>query len=375
MTYLDHNATTPVAQPVLEAMLPAFSSCFGNPASVHGAGRAAAALVDDSRANIAGKLGTGPNRVTFTSGSTEALNLAVRGLPAGNRKRIMVGATEHKAVIEAAKSRHDAEVSFLPVHHDGTIDLVELENQLREDVLLVAVMAVNNETGVINPISRVAQLTSQVGALLLCDATQALGKIPMSDIVDADMLAISAHKIYGPKGAGALISSRESQALLEPQIWGGGQERGLRSGTSNVTGIVGLSAAFDLVESERADEVPRQSLLRDQLERLLSDRVPDMVVNGYGAPRVSNTLNLRFRGVDGEALLANLRTVDASTGSACQGSVPEPSHVLLAMGLTRSEAEESIRLSLGRDTSDQDVHQAADEIVSAVERIREFDAA
>ena len=375
MIYLDHNATTPVAEPVLQAMLPAFSTDFGNPSSVHGAGLSAAALVDDARAAIAEKFGTRPGRVTFTSGSTEALNLAIRGLPLGSRNRLLVGATEHKAVLEAAKSRLDAQVVTLPVYSNGAIDLVALERLLDDDVALVAVMAVNNETGVINPIRRVAALTSRFDALLLCDATQVPGRIELSEVADADMIAISAHKIYGPKGIGALITNREAQSVLQPQIWGGGQEKGLRSGTTNVPGIVGLAAALELVEAERAHETQRQTALRHRLEQLLAERLPDMRVNGSGAPRVCNTLNVRFPRVDGEAVLANLKSVGASTGSACQGSVPEPSHVLLAMGLSRAEAEESIRLSLGRTTTEQDIDQAVEEIVAVVERIRELDAA
>jgi len=375
MIYLDCNSTTPVAAPVLEAMIPVFSADFGNPSSAHPHGQQAAGLVNAARRTVADHLACNPGRVTFTSGSTESLNLAIQGLDPGPRKRILVGATEHKAVLESALARDDMTTTVLPVLTDGTLDLEALDRELSNEVALVAVMAVNNETGVINNIRAVAERVHAAGAFLLCDATQAVGRIALSELTDADLLSISAHKIYGPKGVGALIAQKEALSALKPQVWGGGQERGLRAGTTNVPGIVGLAAALQLVESERDVEAKRQRQLRDSLLEGLQARISGVRLNGSLDQMVCNTLNVRIVGVDGDALLVNLESVQASTGSACQSSVPGPSHVLTAMGLTNSEAEQSIRLSIGRFTSETDIAEAIEDISRAVQRVRDLEAA
>lgn len=377
MIYLDCNATTPVAQSVLEEMLPVFRDDYGNPSSTfHEPGRRAAARVDRSREIVAAPLGANPGRVVFTSGSTEALNLAIKGynLPPG-RSRILVGATEHKAVLEAAAARSDASVEVVPVHADGTVDLDALAATLGEDVALLALMAVNNETGVIHPITAAIELAAERGVLTVCDATQAVGRIPLDGAATADYVAISAHKIYGPKGVGCLIGSRAGLSALSPIASGGAQERGLRSGTLNVPGIVGLGTAVALVTADQGLEVERQVRLRDRLKEQLRARLRGVEVNGHPDQRVCNTLNLRFDGADGEAILANLGQVAASTGSACQSALPAPSHVLRAMGLTAAEAEQSLRFSLGRPTTEADIDAAAEDIVAAVARVRKLEAA
>lgn len=377
MIYLDCNATTPVAQCVLEEMLPSFTADFGNPSSAfHEAGRRAANLVENARELVAAPFGTSPGRVVFTSGSTEALNLVVKGLdlPRG-RSRILVGATEHKAVLEAAAARPDARVERIPVHSDGTLDLDALEDTLSGDVALMAVMAVNNETGVVHPVAEAFDLAAEYEVLTLCDATQAVGRMSLGDTAAADFVTVSAHKIYGPKGAGCLIGSRNGLAALRPLASGGAQERGLRSGTLNVSGIVGLGAAVDLVTGDVDVEAGRQRELRDRLCDEVSARLDGVQLNGRANRRVCNTLNLRFDGIDGDSVLANLQQVAASTGSACQSAVPTPSHVLLAMGLTTTQAEQSLRFSLGRFTTEREIDAAVEDIVAAVTRVREFEHA
>jgi len=374
--YLDHNATTPVAPQVLEEMIPVFSEAFGNPgSSYHGPGRQAKVLVDQARERVAEAFSASPSRIVFTSGSTEAINLSVKGLTIGSRKRVLVGATEHKAVLQAVYDRSDVSMEKIPVLGDGRLDLDALSELLDGSVALVAVMSVNNETGVINDFDAVAQLARSQGALTLCDATQAVGRVDLTSVAGADMIALSAHKIYGPKGSGCLVTNREAHSSLKAVLSGGGQERGLRSGTLNTPGIVGLGRAVQLVVEERVCESKRQERLRDRLCEETSRRLTGVHLNGAGSERVCNTANLRFDGADGEAILANLMRVAASTGSACQSAVPEPSHVLLAMGLSSAEAEQSLRFSIGRGTSDQDISDAVDDIVQAVTRIRALEAA
>ena len=377
MIYLDYNATTPVAQGVLEEMLPVFTRDYGNPSSTfHLAGRKAADLVDRAREGVADILGGSPGRVVFTSGSTEALNLVIKGLEAPvGRTRILVGATEHKAVLEAAAARQGVTVETIPVHADGTLDCDALAATLDARVCLAAVMAVNNETGVIHPVSSVINLAAAHGALTVCDATQAVGRIALEEVAGADFVVLSGHKIHGPKGVGCLVGSRQGLAALRAVASGGAQERGLRSGTLNVPGIVGLAAALRLVTSDREVESARQQALRDRLCRQLDTRLDGVYLNGHRDQRVCNTLNLRFAGADGEAVLANLALVAASTGSACQSAVPAPSHVLRAMGLTSREAEQSLRFSLGRFTTSADVDAAVDDIAAAVTRVRGLEGA
>ncbi len=373
MIYLDYNATTPVAESVLDEMLPAFTGHFGNPSNTHhSAGRRACALVDQARERVAAPFGANPTRVIFTAGATESLNLAIKGvkLPSG-RTRILVGATEHKAVLEAGAARRDAQVESVAVLSDGTLDLNAFAAALADDVALVAVMAVNNETGVIHPVQEAFDLARECGALTLCDATQAVGRIGLQDLSSLDFVALSAHKIHGPKGVGCLIGSRDGLAALTAIASGGGQERGLRSGTLNVPGIVGLGAAVEYATTDISVQVQNSTRLRDKLHFELDSRLFGTYLNGNADSRACNVLNLRFDDADGEAILANLQEVAAATGSACQSAIPVPSHVLRAMGLTPTEAEQSLRFSLGRYTTDEEIDAAVEDIVSAVGRVRD----
>lgn len=381
MIYLDYNATTPVDPRVLEAMLPAFTRDFANPASEHTAGRRAAELVERARHEVARLVGTRHRDIVFTAGATEAANLAIRGVLGGSgprRARVLVGATEHRAVAaaaEAAAAGGGGKVEPVEVHRDGTLDLDHLHRLLADDVALVAVMAANNETGVINDVPAAAALTRRAGAVLLCDVTQAAGRIPVR-LGDwgVDLAVWSAHKLYGPKGVGALAADRAVRRRLTPLIAGGGQERGLRSGTVNTAGIVGFGHASRLAAAELEADAERQRRMVRLLRTLLTDRlarVPVAVeVNGAGAPRLPNTVNLRFAGVDADAVLSCLPDVAVSSGAACGAADPRPSHVLLAMGLGADAALQSLRFSVGRPTTEQEVRTAAERVAAAVTRVR-----
>ncbi len=378
MIYLDYNATTPVDPRIVDAMLPLFTQSYANPASKHAAGQAAATLVEDAREQVAALVGTVRRNIVFTSGATESASLAIRGVLAGggaDRRRILVGATEHKAVLAAASAAaaaHGGKVEVVRVHRNGTADLDHLGWLLGRDVALVAVMAANNETGTINDVALVGSLARRAGALFCCDLTQASGKIPISlDDWPVDLAIWSAHKMYGPKGVGALAATRAVQQRLTPLVPGSGQERGLRHGTLNTPGIIGFGAASRLAATELEAEGQRQRELVRLLHRLLSARV-DARVNGQGAARLPNTINLRFPGAPADAVQTRATDVLVSSGAACQSASTEPSHVLLAMGLTAEEALQSVRLSIGRPTTELEVRTAAERIAGAVERVREL---
>jgi cysteine desulfurase len=380
--YLDHNATTPVDPRVVEVMLPMFTRDFANAASKHAAGQTAAARVERARRQVAALTGTRRRSIVFTSGATEAANLAIRGAVAAagpDRRRILVGATEHKAVIaaaEAAAASSAGKIEQVGVHRDGTLDFGYLRRLLADDVAVVAVAAANNETGAINDVSRAAWLAHRAGALLFCDIAQAVGKIPVAlDAWDVDLAAWSAHKLYGPKGVGALAADRTLQARLAPLIAGGGQERGLRSGTVDTAGIVGFGEASRLAALTMDAEAERQRHLVRLLQRLLVARLapslPGIEVNGPPLDqRLPNTVNLRFAGVAADAVLACLSGVLVSSGAACGSADELPSHVLLAMGLDQRAAAESLRFSLGRTTTEEEIRTAADLVGDAVDRVR-----
>lgn len=376
MIYLDHNATTPVDPAVVAAMAPLFTDQFANPSSTHAAGQDAARRVAAARRQVAALVGTTARHVVFTSGATEAAHLAVRGAMSAvsrSRRRILVGATEHWAVLAAAETVASAiggQVQQVPVRPDGTIDPVRLESLLGPDVALVAVMAANNETGVVNDVARLGALAHRSGALFCSDLTQAAGRIPVT-IEDwrVDLGIWSAHKLHGPKGIGALAASPALQARMTPVLTGGGQERGLRAGTLNTPGIVGFGVASELAARILPEEARRQRALTALLHRLLADRVPVHVV-GEGAERVPNTVNLRFPGAAADAVQSVAPQVMISSGAACSTGSEEPSHVLLAMGLTGIEALECLRFSVGRSTTEQQVRAAADLVAAAVARVR-----
>jgi len=375
--YLDFNATTPVDDRVIDAMLPFFREHFGNASSEHAYGWAADEAVAQARERTARLIGATPRTMVFTSGATESISLAIRGTGAvygGRRHRIVTVQTEHKAVLATceAMEREGYETTYLPVDANGLVDLDALEAALNEETFLVSVMWANNETGVIQPIPEIAEIAHRYGALMMTDATQAAGKVPISvNHNGVDLLALSGHKLYGPKGVGALyVRQRGPRVKLQPQVTGGSQEDGMRGGTLNVPGIVGLGAAAQLARRVQDDEAERLAALRDRFEAAVLEAVPGTKVNGGGAPRLPNTTNLRFEGLRAAQLLPVMREVAASTGAACQSAREAPSHVLLAMGLSPEQARASVRFSLGRPTTAAEVDAAVEHIADAVRLVR-----
>ena len=371
MVYLDHNSTTPLDDYVLRAMNES-QGMFGNPSSNHGTGKAAANLMAESRRSVADAVGMSEQDVIFTSGATEANNLALVGLTTGGKLRMLVGATEHESVMQACRAleRTGHECIIMPVNGDGTVDLVDLESKLSKGIDVVSLMAANSETGVLHPWDEIAALAMKHGVLFHCDATQAIGKVPFdAGQSGIDMVTLSSHKIYGSKGCGALVATRQARRKLDAIIHGGGQEKNLRSGTPNVQGIVGFGAACRLVP-EWLDDSKRQEKLRDKFEKDLTGMVPGVSVNGAGAMRLPNTSNVRMKGVLSDALMSRLPSMEISTGSACSSDNPMPSRVLLAMGLDDTAASESFRVSLGRGSTQDDIETAVTEITETASAIR-----
>ena len=379
MAYLDYNATTPADGRVIDAMMPLFAKNFGNPSSVHhGPGRAAARIMEEARGKVADAVGMKAPDVIFTSGATEANNLALIGMQkgAGRPIRVLAGATEHKSVIQTCRMLQEEGSSFatIPVFRNGTLDLVALEDMMSDAIDVVSVMAANSETGVINPVERAADIVHRHGAVLHCDATQAMGRIPFdAGGMGIDMVTLSSHKIYGPKGCGALVATREARRRMAAILHGGGQERDLRSGTPNVPAIAGFGEACSIAATEGLADAGRQRGLRDMFEANLVIAVPDVSVNGLGAARLPNTSNVRIRGALADAILTRVSSA-MSTGSACASGTMEPSHVLVAMGLDREAAGESIRVSVGRDTGERDIDMAVSELAKAVSFVRSAEA-
>jgi cysteine desulfurase len=375
--YLDCHATTPVDPRVLERMTPFFTQAFGNPASRnHRFGWDARDAVEQARRELADAIGAGAKDIVFTSGATEANNLAIKGLAqaaaAGARDHVVTVATEHKSVLESCRAleRRGWRLTVLPVKADGLVDLDRFAAAVTDRTALVSVMAANNEIGVLQPLRAMADIAHARGAAIHTDAVQAVGKVAFDvEQLDVDLASITAHKMYGPKGAGALyVRRRPPRARLAPLFDGGEQERGLRPGTLNVTGIVGLGAAASLARAEREAEAARLSKLRDRLRAGLEAVVPGVRVNGDGAPRLPGNLNVSFGGVAGEALLVALDDVAVSSGAACTKT--EPSHVLTALGLDTDLALASLRFGLGRWTTDGDVEYAAAKVADVVNRLR-----
>lgn len=372
--YLDYNATTPVDERVLERMLPYFNERFGNASSSgHSFGWMAEEAVDQAREQVAALMQAEPRALTFTSGATEALNLALKGIAEAYQhkgRHLVTVQTEHRAVLDPCEAlkRRGFDVTVLPVNAHGQLDLDELEAALRDDTLLVAVMWANNETGVVHPIPAIAERVRDRGALFLTDATQALGKVPV-DVRHADLLVASGHKMYGPKGAGVLYASRrQPRVRLTPLIDGGGQENGRRGGTHNVPAIVGMGAAAALVQEEQPDESDRLAALHNRLEARLTDALPHAHINGIGAPRLPQTTNVTVPGTRAEDLMLAMRDVACSTGSACASASTRPSHVLTAHGLSDEDARATLRLSLGRFTTEAALNHAAEQIIAEVKR-------
>lgn len=416
MIYLDYNATTPVDTRVLEAMLPYFNQKFGNAASkTHSLGWVAEAAVEQARERVAKLINATPQEIIFTSGATEAINLAIKGvwemysavspllsakmdglrLPAERRgqggevNHIVTVTTEHKAVLDTCKylETKGAQVTYLPVNREGLIDLDELNSSITSSTILVCIMYANNETGVIQPISDISKIVHGKGCLFMSDATQAVGKIPV-DVSplspgrgdgpvpigasggEVDLLCLSAHKMYGPKGAGALFSRRKNPRVnLSPLIHGGGHERGLRSGTLNVPGIVGLGKACEIAEKEMWDDSQRTSVFRTLLEQSLVE-LGNVFVNGSIKHRLPNITNLSFQHIKGDSLISQLPDIAVSAGSACTSAIPEPSHVLREMGIPDEMAYSSLRFSLGKFTTKKEIETVIAKVKEKIKTMR-----
>lgn len=376
MIYLDHNATTPLHPRVLEVMLPFLRERWGNPSSPYRFGSNARTAVEQARRRVAELLGCRPTEVVFCSGGTESDNLALRGVARALRSKgnhIITTAIEHPAVLHTTRALEEdgLRVTTLPVSHEGVVEPSSLSASLCDETILVSVMHANNETGVIQPVEEIAAMARSRGVLFHTDAVQTAGKLPRRLAeVGADLITFTGHKLYGPKGAAALVV--RGGTPLSPVHTGGAHEHGLRAGTENVAAIVGFAEAVTLAFEESEAEARRQGALRDRLERLVTAGIPAVRVNGAGVERVSNTSNLSFAGIDGESIVLGLdvRGICVSTGSACSTGDPEPSHVLRAMGLSPREAQGSIRISLGRDTREEDIDSTAQALTEAISRLR-----
>ncbi|MGH9756641.1 MAG: cysteine desulfurase family protein [Candidatus Acidiferrales bacterium] len=376
--YLDYNATTPVDKLVLEAMLPYFADNFGNASSIHSPGQQARAAVDHARASIAALIGAKPAEIVFTSGGTEADNLAIFGVVAASpasRKHVITTAIEHHAVLHSCQALESQgmEVTYVPVGCDGIVDPADIRRALRPETILISVMHTTNELGTVQPVEEIGRMAAEADVFFHCDAVQAAGKLPVDvNRIGTDLLSLSAHKIYGPKGVGALYV--RSGTPLAPQFHGGHHERDVRPGTENVTGIAGFGKAAQLARQNLAEESARIAALRDHLENTLIERIPSVAINGSAENRVPNTSTLVFPGAGGEALVIalDLMGVACSTGAACSSGAVEPSHVLLAIGLSPDDARSSLRFSLGRFTTPQEIEMAIEAIPAAVHRLRSF---
>jgi cysteine desulfurase len=378
--YLDYQATTPVDPRVLDAMLPYFLENFGNAASRnHSYGWQAEAAVETAREQIAAVLGASAKEIVFTSGSTEAINLALKGaahMYAEKGKHIITCLAEHKAVLDTCKhlEAEGCEVTYLKPDRTGRVSAQDVEAALRPDTILVALMWVNNEVGTIHPIAEIGALCKSRGVLFFTDATQAVGKVSIDVERDqVDLLCMSAHKIYGPKGVGALyVRRRNPRVRLEAQMDGGGHERGMRSGTLNVPGIVGLGKACELARLEMESESKRCLELRDHLEQRIRAQLDHVHFNGNREHHLPGNLNLSFSYVEGESLLMGIKDVAVSSGSACTSASLEPSHVLRAMEVGDELAHSSIRFGIGRFTTRDEVEYAADQVIATVKRLRQM---
>jgi cysteine desulfurase len=377
--YLDYNATTPCDDRVVEAMLPFFTKHFGNAASrSHPYGWEAEEGVEYAREHLAKLIGAEPKEIIFTSGATEADNLALKGvfqMYSGKGNHIITVNTEHKAVLDTCRriEKEGGEITYLNVKSDGLIDLAELESSIKPTTILIAVMYANNETGTLQPVKEIGAIAKRHGVLFFTDATQAVGKIPVNVLEDEiDLMAFSAHKMYGPKGVGALYARRKNPRVkITPQIDGGGHEKGLRSGTLNVPAIVGFGKAAELALDEMKTESKRLGALRDKFESEIL-KLDGTTVNGSTIKRLSHVSNISFGYVDGNALMIGLnKNIAVSSGSACTSASPEPSHVLKALGLDDELAHSSLRFSLGRNTTNEEIEFAIEHVSKTVKKLRE----
>jgi cysteine desulfurase len=382
--YLDHNATTPVEPAVLDAMLPYFSAEFGNAASIHTPGQRARYAVETAREQVAALLGARPQEIIFTSGGTESDNHAIFGIVRnhpGATKHIITTQVEHEAVLNACQflekdSGGSIEVTYLPVDQNGLVDPEAVRDAIRPQTALVTIMHANNELGTVQPLEQIGKIAAQNDIFFHIDAVQSAGKIPLDvNVLNVDLLAISGHKFYAPKGTGALYIRGGTR--LRQLLYGGHHQRGFRPGTENVPGIVGLGKAAELARAALSDDASRLSLLRDHLEKELLTRIPQSRANAAVAPRTPNTTNITFPGLEGEALIISLdlKGLSCSTGAACSSGAVEPSHVLTAIGLCAEDARASIRFSLGRHTTAQEIATALEIVPAAVKDLRQLSPA
>ncbi|HYL64415.1 MAG TPA: cysteine desulfurase family protein [Candidatus Methylomirabilis sp.] len=385
--YLDYNATTPVDPRVLEAMLPYFSDEFGNASSIHTPGQQARRAVETAREQVAALVGARPQEIVFTSGGTESDNHAIFGIldsvaarnlavPSSSpRPHVITTAIEHEAVLntcQALEGRGVA-VTYLPVDHEGLVSPDAVRRAIRRETSLITIMHANNELGTVQPMAEIGRIAKERKIILHTDAVQSVGKIPVDvNALNVDLLSLSAHKLYGPKGVGVLYVRGGTR--VQQLFYGGHHQRGFRPGTENVAGIVGLGAAAQIVRQSLAEDAQRVAALRDRLECGLVQSVPDIRLNAGNAPRTPNTTNIMFRGIEGEALVIalDLKGLSCSVGAACSSGAVEPSHVLTAIGLSQEEAKSSLRFSLGRHTTDAEIDFALEVIPAAVAQLRQL---
>jgi cysteine desulfurase len=378
--YMDNHATTPVDPRVVDAMLPYFNEKFGNAASRnHSFGWAGEEAVENARAQVASLIGATPKEIIFTSGATESDNLMIKGVAEMYREKgnhIITQAIEHKAVLDTCKrlEKYGYEVTYLPVQKDGRVDPEDVRKAITPKTILITVMYANNEIGIINPIAEIGKIAKEHGIIFAVDGVQAVGKVPVDVQKDnIDLLAISAHKIYGPKGVGALyVRRRNPRVQLSAIIDGGGHERGMRSGTLNVTGIAGLGKACEIAQQDMPKEAERMRSLRERLRKGLEAKLDEVFINGSMEHRLPNNLNMSFAYVEGESLLMGINDVAVSSGSACTSATLEPSYVLKALGVGEDLAHTSIRFGLGRFNTEEEVDYVVDKMVQVVTKLREL---
>jgi cysteine desulfurase len=378
--YMDNHATTPVDPRVFEAMTPYFTGIFGNAASRnHVFGWQAEEAVEKARKQVADLIGANPKEIVFTSGATESDNLALKGVAemyAGKGNHIITAATEHKAILDTSKrlEKDGYRVTYLPVQENGMVDLDMLRDAITDKTILISLMYANNEIGVLQPVAEIGKIAKEKGVLFHTDAVQAAGKVPFNVIKDnVDLASISGHKMYGPKGVGALyVRRRNPRVQITAQMDGGGHERGMRSGTLNVPGIVGIGKAAELCMQEMPQESKRMAYLRDKLKDKLLSELDEVYINGSMERRLPNNLNISFAYVEGESLLMGINDVAVSSGSACTSATLEPSYVLKALGAGDDLAHSSIRFGLGRFNVEDEVDYVGDKVVSVVRKLREL---
>ena len=378
--YLDYHATTPVDPEVLKAMLPYFTDVFGNAASrSHEFGWTAEAAVEKARSQIAHLIGASEKEIVFTSGATESNNLALTGIAEMYKEKgnhIITSSIEHKAVLDTCHflEQKGFEVTYLPVDQYGRVSPEEVRNAITPKTILVSIMTANNEIGTINPVAEIGKVCKEKGVFFHTDAVQAAGKIPLDvNQMGIDLLSLSAHKIYGPKGVGALYVRRKNPRVrLSPLIHGGGHERGMRSGTLNVTGVIGMGKACELAEKNMAEESARLKKMRDRFWAAIQEQLDEVFLNGHPIERLPNNLNVSFAFVEGESMMMGMKEIAVSSGSACTSSSLEPSYVLKSIGVGEDLAHTSIRFSLGRFTTDEEIDYAIQKVVEIVKKLRDL---